>query len=211
MNSIPLKFRDFTVHLFPGLIYLTAFILYSNEARQFLVTEKVLGSILLFISSYLVGFIFSAACDNTVRKIIRSIPKFKDPLKGIFTSEQANQNRLFGHAYTLLCSELGKDIVDNEINARLVYYCFRRQEVAGDSPATLTADRALSLENLTINLIPAFISLSFSLLLQQEFFLGVFCLMCAAVMPFKNISYRKWFMRVVLSSYIALKKQEAAN
>lgn len=207
--DMPFKFRDYAVHLFPGLIFLVGVYEISPEFQSQLKANPVSGVIVVIIIGYFIGFVSDAIAHSFTRRVIRKIGKFKDPFKSEWERIKKENDSLHSLAISLLKKEVGEGVVEKEKPNRLIYYCLRVIENEASAQLANLPNRIISLENITINIMPPLLFLSVILLVKGELYTAILPAIAFITMPYRNIQYRRWLMRVILASYVVIRKNAA--
>ena len=209
MNNIPLAFRDFLIYLVPGIIYVLGVYPLLPTAQTFFESNEVSATLLLFLLGYVAGMISDALFNNLTIKIMRQFTKLRDPVQELWKQEE-DPHSVLGQAILALKNELGDETVENETPNRLIYYCMRRIEASENAAMSNQLSRIIALDNLTKNLMPAFVFncgvwIYFGYSDHPGYYLlACLCLVSTIGMAFQNVYYRRWLYRVALSSYLAL-------
>jgi len=205
--DIPFKFRDYAVHLFPGLMFLIGIYEIAPVFQSQLKENPISGIIVIIIIGYFIGFISDAMTHNLTRKLIRRIRIFEDPFKKDWDKIKDKNNTLHFLAISILRKELGDEIIEKERPNRLIYYCLRVVENEASSSLANLPSRILSLENITINIMPPLLFVSMVLIIKGEVLVAMISVSAFIAMPFRNVQYRKWLLRIILASYVAVRNK----
>lgn len=205
MQRMPIDFRDFAVHMAPGLLYLFAAYEVSQPVQVFVHTNPVVASFVALALGFLVGFANGAVIEPAVRKLVRKVPAFGDPFKARWASMDTSP--LFKAARELIARDLPGVDIERENGNRIIYYCLRRIE-ASDGTIAAQANRIIALDNMALALVPPALCFSFASLYGGLYTLALVSFIAACLLPYGNIKYRDWGFRVIVTGYLAIRMKE---
>lgn len=198
INNNLFSLRDYIGYVFPGLIFLSSYFIYSPEIWKFVKSNNLVASLVFLVVSYYIGYASNILSSRSIINLVKLT--LGDPYDNYLSSRVKGAFKF--KLQSLLKEKWGEEIANDDSIYNLMFLCWRdiqRTEHQGLSYQF----RLVSLWTFCNASLVPFIFLSIVLFCKEYFAYSIMCLFVFALLlnswyklrvEFAHNVYRIWYV-----------------